>query len=313
MKAHSLDLRQKIIDTYENEPISQRQIAARFRVAQSVVTRLLKQYRETGELSSKPRPGRPRSLNSDQGQVVKDLVSATPDITLGELCQVLEEQTGVSVSESTMCREMKRLNLSRQKKSLYPSDKASERVQTLRHDYWDEVRDVSVQDLVFIDESGVNLGLVRLFAWAIQGQRAYGAQPKRGKNVSIVAGLSLAGVVASAVILGAFDGLSFEAFVATRLVPNLWLGACVVMDNCYIHKGEEIRHLIEAAGARLVYLPPYSPDFSPIENFWSKVKSILKTLGARSYQALSEAIETAFEQASETDIKNWFAHCCYCS
>lgn len=128
-----------------------------------------------------------------------------------------------------------------------------------------------------------------------------------------MAGLSLAGVVASAVIMGAFDGLSFEAFVATRLVPNLWPRACVVMDSCSIDKGQEIRHLIEAAGARLVYLPPYSPDFSPIENFWSKVKSILKTLGARSYQALSAAIETAFEQASETDIKNWFAHCCYCS
>lgn len=91
----------------------------------------------------------------------------------------------------------------------------------------------------------------------MRGQRAYGAQPKRGKNVSIVAGISLAGVVASAVILGAFDGLSFEAFVATRLVPNLWPGACVVMDNCSIHKDEEIRRLIEAAGAQLVYLPPY--------------------------------------------------------
>lgn len=186
-------------------------------------------------------------------------------------------------------------------------------MQRLRREYWDEIRDVQLQDLVFIDESGVNLGLMRLFAWAIKGERAYDQQPKRGKNVSIVAGLSLAGVVASAVILGAFDGLTFEAFVATRLVPNLWPGACVLMDNCSIHKGEEVRHLIEAVGARLVYLPPYSPDFSPIENFWSKVKSILKTLGARTYQALAEAIETAFGQASEIDIRNWFTYCCYCS
>lgn len=313
MKAYSLDLRQKIIDTYENEPISQRQIAIRFRVAQSVVTRLLKQYRETGQLAPKPRPGRPRALSPDQVQVVQDLVSATPDITLGELCEALNKQLGIEVSESTMCRVMQRLNLTSKKKALHPSEKASERVQGLRGEYWDEVRDVRVEDLVFIDESGVNLGLIRLFAWAIRGQRAYGAQPKRGKNVSIVAGLSVAGVVASAVILGAFDGLSFEAFVAARLVPNLWPGACVVMDNCSIHKGEEIRRLIEEAGAKLVYLPPYSPDFSPIENFWSKVKSILKTLGARSYQALSDAIEAAFGQASETDIKNWFSHCCYCS
>jgi transposase len=166
--------------------------------------------------------------------------------------------------------------------------------------------------LIFIDESGVNLGLIRLFAWALQGRRAYGEQPKRGKNVSVVAGLSLSGIVASAVILGAFDGLSFEAFVATRLVPNLWPGACVVMDNCSIHKNDAMREWIEAAGARLVYLPPYSPDFSPIETFWSKVKSILRTLGARTYQALSEALETAFKNISEADIKSWFSHCCYC-
>ena len=115
MKAYSLDLRQKIIETYENEPISQRQIAARFRVAQSVVTRLLKQYRETGQLSPKPRPGRPRALNAEQRQVIKALVDTTPDITLAELCQALEQRTGVTVSESTMCREMKRLNLTSKK------------------------------------------------------------------------------------------------------------------------------------------------------------------------------------------------------
>jgi transposase len=201
---------------------------------------------------------------------------------------------------------MQRLNLTRKNKSLHPSSKESERVPNLRYEYWDEVREVRVEDVVFIDESGVNLGLIRLFAWAVEGQRAYSAKPKSGRNVSLVAGLSLAGVVASAFILGAFDGLSFETFVATRLIPNLWPGACVIMDNCSIHKGEEVRHLTEAAGARLVYFHPYSPDSSPIENFWSKVKSILKNLGVRTYQDLVDAIETAFEEASETDVKNWF-------
>ena len=128
-------------------------------------------------------------------------------------------------------------------------------MQNLRYEYWEAVRDVKAEDLVFIDESGVNLGLIRLFAWALQGKRAYSAKPKSGTNVSLVAGLSLAGVVASALIMGAFDGLSFEAFVATRLVPNLWPGACVIMDNCSIHKGEKIRHLIESVGAKLLYLP----------------------------------------------------------
>lgn len=313
MKSYSLDLRQKVIETYENEPISQRQLAKRFRVAPSFVTKLLKQYREMGKLAPKPRPGRPKTLKSEHFELVEALVKAQPDLTLGELCQALEEKASIKVSEPTMCRVLKQLNFTRKKKSLHPEEKGSERVQGLRRDYWDDIRDVRVQDLVFVDESGVNLGLMRLFAWAVQGRRAYDKKPNQGKNISVVAGLSLAGVVASAVILGAFDGLSFEAFVATRLVPNLWPGACVVMDNCSIHKDEEIRRLIEAAGARLVYLPPYSPDFSPIENFWSKVKAILKTLGARSSEALIEAMEKAFLQVSETDIKHWFTHCCYCS
>lgn len=117
MKAYSLDLRQKIIETYENEPISQRDLAARFRVAPSLVTKLLKQYRETGVLEPKPRPGRPRTLKEEQLQVVAALVAAQNDITLGELCEALHQQLEVTVSEPTMCRVLQRLNLTRQKKS----------------------------------------------------------------------------------------------------------------------------------------------------------------------------------------------------
>ncbi len=129
MKSYSLDLRQKVIETYENEPISQRQLAKRFRVAPSFVTKLLRQYRETAQLAPKPRPGRPRKLKPEQFQVVQALVNAQPDITLGELCQALHEQVGISVSEPTLCRVLKQLQLTRKKKSLHPSEKQSERVQ----------------------------------------------------------------------------------------------------------------------------------------------------------------------------------------
>ena len=115
--------------------------------------------------------------------------------------------------------------------------------------------------------------------------------------------------MASANLLGSIDGITFEAFIIRKLVPQLWKGACEVMDNYGIHKGEEI----EKALAWLILLPPYSPDFSPIKNFWSKVKGILRTLGARTYKALSEAITRAFEQVDEQDFWNWFTHCCYCT
>ena len=121
------------------------------------------------------------------------------------------------------------------------------------------------------------------------------------------------GVISQYSIVGATDGLTFEAFISQKLVPKLWDGACVVMDNCSIHLGKEIERLIEDAGAKLIYLPPYSPEFSPIENCWSKIKSILRSIGARTYPDLAQALEIAFNKVSLNDIRNWFTHCCYCT
>lgn len=176
------------------------------------------------------------------------------------------------------------------------------------------MNNLNVQDLIFIDESGVNLAMVRLYARSLKGSRARGPKPnRRGRNVSILGAISVKKVLTSVNLVGSIDGITFEAFIIRKLVPQLWKGACVLMDNYGIHKGEEIEKAIKKAGARLIFLPPYSPDFSPIENFWSKVKGILRTLGARTYKALSEAITRAFEQVEEQDFWNWFTHCCYCT
>lgn len=160
----------------------------------------------------------------------------------------------------------------------------------------------------------VNLALVRLYARSLKGERARGEKPqKRGKNVSMLSALSLKEVIASVNIYGSVDGLTFEAFIIRKLIPKLWKGACVVMDNAKIHLGEIIRQEIEKVGAKLVYLSPYSPDFSPIENFWSKVKGILKKISPRTNFDLVQAIDLAMEKVTEKDIHNWFTHCCYCT
>lgn len=168
--------------------------------------------------------------------------------------------------------------------------------------------------MIFIDESGVNLAMLRIYARALKGQRARGSKPqKRGKNVSLLTALSLNKVITSSNIYGAVDGVTFEAFIANKLVPKLWKNACVVMDNAKIHLGEEIRVLIESVGAKLIYLSPYSPEFSPIENFWSKVKANLRKLKARTYKDLLDAIIDSMSKVTQDDIHNWFAHCCYCT
>ena len=187
-------------------------------------------------------------------------------------------------------------------------------MQQQRVEYWQQIEQVRVEDLVFIDEAGVNLAMTRLYARALKGQRAYSTRPNnRGKNQTMIGAITLTGLISALTFEGGTNGNAFRAFVEQVLVPNLWQGACVVMDNFSSHKVEGIAAAIEAVGATLIYLPPYSPDFNPIEQFWSKVKSIIRAIAPRTKQALDDAITTAFAQASLKDIKHWFAHCCYCT
>jgi transposase len=187
-------------------------------------------------------------------------------------------------------------------------------VQGLRVEYWQLIQGILAKDMIFIDESGINLAMTRLFARSPKGERARGKRPsKRGENVSLIGAISLGGLVTQIALRGSIDGLTFEAFISQKLVPKLWPGACVILDHCSIHLGEEIEKLINNAGARLIYLPPYSPDFSPIENCWSKIKNHLRSMGARSYPDLAKAIESAFAEVSLDDLRGWFTHCCYCT
>lgn len=156
--------------------------------------------------------------------------------------------------------------------------------------------------------------MVREYARSNKGKRAYGAKPSRTKNVSVVGAISLKkGVLTQWSMMGYMDALAFDAFISQKLLPELWPGAVLVMDNCTIHKSDEIEALIQSVGARIIYLSPYSPDFSPIENCWSKIKAILRKIGARTYPDLLTALETAFLSVTEKDLLGWFTHCCYCT
>ena len=109
-------------------------------------------------------------------------------------------------------------------------------MQKERARYWQLIQGILAKDMIFIDESGINLAMTRLFARAPKGERAHGKRPsKRGKNVSLISAISLTGVITQIALLGSIDGLTFEAFIAQKLVPKLWKGACVIMDNCSIH------------------------------------------------------------------------------
>ncbi|PSO85834.1 MAG: hypothetical protein BRC41_07820, partial [Cyanobacteria bacterium QH_9_48_43] len=110
------------------------------------------------------------------------------------------------------------------------------------------------------------------------------------------------------------DFPSIVIYLALKvIVPQLWKGACVVMDNAKFHQGEMVRKSLEQAGARLIYLPSYSPEFSPREIFWSILKAILKKVKARTYKNLVDGIKEARSKVTNSDVRHWFTHCCYCT
>jgi transposase len=163
-----------------------------------------------------------------------------------------------------------------------------------------------------VDECGTNIALTTLYARAPRGERAYGKAPRNwGKNITLIAAMSAEGMGQAMSVEGATDGAAFETYVEHFLVPTLKEGQVVVMDNLQVHKSLMVRELIEDTGASVLFLPAYSPDFSPIEEAFSKIKTILRKIEARTHEALVEAIGWALEAVSRQDVLGWFGHCGY--
>jgi transposase len=185
-------------------------------------------------------------------------------------------------------------------------------VERLRRKHRREVAEIASEDLVFVDESGANLSFCRLWARAPRGLRAYGSAPQNwGENITILSALSLRGILASMIVPGSTDSDVFLAYIEQVLVPQLWPGAVVVMDNLSPHKASRVQERIEEAGARLLYLPPYSPDLNPIEQAWSKLKAYLRSIAARTYCRLNRAITAGLNLITPQDALGFFTHCGY--
>lgn len=180
------------------------------------------------------------------------------------MCVLVEQRWDVSFKSSN----------SRPKKTLHATERDRERVQLLRVQYGQEIGEVKLENLVFVEQTGSNVSLTRRYARSPKSSRAYDDAPyQRGSNLTLIAAMALRGLVGEMTLPGATDGLGFKTYLTQVLVPNLWTGACVVMDNLPAHKVTGIREAMEAVGATVVYLSPYSPDFSPIENCWSELLS----------------------------------------
>jgi transposase len=201
------------------------------------------------------------------------------------------------------------------KKSLHAAEQQRPDVQAQRDAWLDTLTPLCGGDfarVIFLDESGALTNLVRTYGRSDCGERCVGFAPQgHWKVMTAVAAVRLDGLTASFTIDCPMDGEIFAVYVERVLVPTLKRGDVVVMDNLSAHKRPQIRRLIEAAGASVLYLPPYSPDFNPIEMIWSKVKGLLRTIAARTVDALHDAFGQAFAAVTASDILGCFRHCGY--
>jgi len=176
--------------------------------------------------------------------------------------------------------------------------------------------DLDPADLVFVDESGTNLALTPRYGRAPRGQRVVGVVPRNhGPNTTLIAAMSpagiTAGITAAMSLEGAMDRDAFDVFVGQGLVPTLRPGQTVIWDNLSVHKSAKAIAQIEAAGCGVVFLPPDSPDFAPIEPAFGTLKTYLRRAGARTREALDDAMTTGLATITAADARAWFAHCGY--
>jgi len=164
-----------------------------------------------------------------------------------------------------------------------------------------------------VDESGTHTSLTRLYGWAPHDHRATGSVPRNhGKNTTLVAALTPDGLQEPWLLVeGAMNTETFEWYICERLAPRLRPGQVVILDNLSVHKAASIREALAERQCEVLFLPPYSPDFTPIEQAFSKLKAILRGLGARTQDALQEAVRLAVEAITRDDAAAWFAHAGY--
>ncbi len=189
---------------------------------------------------------------------------------------------------------------------------ASERDEEARTTWREAAAQLDPEQFVFVDESGANISLTRLYGWAPHDRRATGSVPRNhGTNTTLVAALTPAGLQVPWMIEGAMNTDAFVWYITEQLAPTLKPGQMVVLDNLSVHKAARIRQALEARQCQLLFLPPYSPDFTPIEQAFSKIKALLRGLGARTKEALWEAVGLAVEAITPEDALAWFAHAGY--
>jgi transposase len=310
MRPYSTDLRERVAAAVDHHEGSMRQIARRFRVSLSFVVRLLQRRRDADTLEPKPHGGGPTPvLGPDDRQRLAELIRDQPDATLEQL----KRRGGFTCSLKTPWLALRQQDLTFKKKSLHADEQDRPDVQAKRRSFRREVKQIEPGRLVFVDETGVTTAMTPAYAWSPRGERAVASAPGSWESVTVIAALGLDGVRAPLASPGSVDAAAFQSYVDQVLVPELHQGDVVVFDDLKPHLAPGVSAAIERAGARVLPLPPYSPDDTPMEEMDSKVKAFLRRIAARTKGDLYDAIGEALKQVAPEDIIGWFKEAGLCA
>lgn len=279
-----------------------------FAIGSATLKRWRRRSREGGSLDPRPMGGDRRSLlRMGHGPAVDRVVRDAPDHTLAELAPRLSAVIGRRVTLATLDRTLRRRGFRVKRKVLKATEGATVRVQAAREEFAKELAKIPEECRVYLDESGVATDLTRPDVRCLSGEEVVARVPRnRGRVTSIIGALALDGVRAMMHFQGGTDGEIFRAFVSQVLAPELRDGDVLILDNAAIHKSKAVKEMVEARGARLLFLPPYTPEWNPIEMMWSKMKAILRKLGARTVPALGDGIRAAMRRVTLEDAQGWF-------
>ena len=308
-KPYSDDLRARVVGVVERGR-SRHEAAGQFGVSVSFVVKLMQRFRATGSFRPGDFGGHRKPKLAPHEAIVRELVEQTPSATLLDLQKMLRER-GVEVGKSSIGRFLTRLRLS-YKKTLCAAEQKRPDVAAARDAWREKQPTLDPRKLVFIDETWASTNMTPRYGRCEIGKRLIGYTPfGHWKTTTFLAALRHDGLTAPCVFDGAINGEKFAAYIEQELVATLSPGDIVIMDNLSAHKRAAVKIAIEAAGAELRFLPPYSPDLDPIEQAFAKFKTILRKLARRTLEGLWSACAIATNEVQPEDCRNFFIHAGY--
>ena len=274
-----------------------------------------------GKLAPLKRRGRSAKLTGAHVKWLIECLTEQPLMYLEEMQALLREKETdpIEVSKSTISRALKKAGFTKKKTQAIAKERESERVKELRRVYKEKMPSMNVHQMLFLDESGFNQKTKnRVRGWSHRGETVQSVQQyQKGQRYSLFAAIGLGSngsrITTTMITKRNGNRIMFLKFLRKKVVPHLIANpnTTVVMDNCSIHKGEEVKQVISSAGGKILFLPPYSPDLNPIECAFSKTKAMLKKKYYRRQKVRKRYIRNSFNYINAQDIRGWIRHCGY--